>query len=68
MVTPQAGLVTVRAMPKEIRAIKAFLDVSEEIVQRQVILEARILEVSLNDGYQQGINWNQIFLDTTKRK
>jgi MSHA biogenesis protein MshL len=60
MVTPQAGLVTVRAMPDDIRAIKAFLDVSEEIIQRQVILEARIIEVSLNDGYQQGINWGQI--------
>ena len=60
MVTPQAGLVTVRAMPDEIRAIKSFLNVSEEIVQRQVILEARIIEVSLSDGYQQGINWNQI--------
>ncbi|MEP1448669.1 MAG: pilus (MSHA type) biogenesis protein MshL [Paraglaciecola sp.] len=60
MVTPQAGLVTVRALPKEIRAVKAFLDVSEEIIQRQVILEARILEVSLDDGYQQGINWGQI--------
>ncbi|WP_340676970.1 pilus (MSHA type) biogenesis protein MshL [Paraglaciecola sp.] len=60
MVTPQAGLVTVRAMPDEIRAIKHFLNVSEEIVQRQVILEARIIEVSLSDGYQQGINWSQI--------
>ena len=60
MVTPQSGLVTVRAMPNEIRAIKNFLNVSEEIVQRQVILEARIIEVSLSDGYQQGINWSQI--------
>lgn len=60
MVTPQAGLVTVRAMPDEIRAIKHFLQVSEEIIQRQVILEARIIEVSLSDGYQQGINWGQI--------
>jgi len=64
MVTPQAGLVTVRAMPKEIRAIKAFLDVSEEIIQRQVILEARIIEVSLDDGYQQGINWGQILANS----
>lgn len=45
MVTPQAGLVTVRAMPSEIRAVKTFLDISEEIIQRQVILEARIIEV-----------------------
>ncbi|MGK0380842.1 MAG: MSHA biogenesis protein MshL, partial [Flavobacteriales bacterium] len=64
MVTPQAGLVTVRAMPKEIRAVKAFLDVSEEIIQRQVILEARIIEVALNDGYQQGINWGQILANS----
>lgn len=60
MVTPQAGLVTVRALPNEIRAIQTFLNVSEEIIQRQVILEARIIEVSLNDGFQQGINWGQI--------
>jgi MSHA biogenesis protein MshL len=64
MVTPQAGLVTVRALPKEIRAIKAFLDVSEEIIQRQVILEARIIEVALDDGYQQGINWGQILANS----
>ncbi len=64
MVTPQAGLVTVRAMPQEIRAIKAFLDVSEEIVQRQVVLEARIIEVSLDDAYQQGINWTQILANS----
>ena len=60
MVTPQAGLVTVRALPEEIRAIKSFLDISEEIIQRQVILEARIIEVALNDDYQQGINWGKI--------
>jgi MSHA biogenesis protein MshL len=60
MVTPQAGLVTVRAMPSEIRSVKEYLQISEEIIQRQVILEARIIEVSLSDEYQQGINWNQI--------
>jgi MSHA biogenesis protein MshL len=64
MVTPQAGLVTVRAMPDEIRAVKTFLEVSEEIIQRQVILEARIIEVSLNDEFQQGINWDQILANT----
>lgn len=59
-VTPQAGLVTIRALPNEIKAIKRFLKVSEESLQRQVILEARILEVILNDDYQQGINWTDI--------
>jgi len=60
MVTPQAGLVTVRALPAEIRSVKEFLTITENIVKRQVVLEARIIEVSLNDEFQQGINWNQI--------
>ncbi|MFT4993414.1 MAG: MSHA biogenesis protein MshL [Paraglaciecola sp.] len=64
MVTPQAGLVTVKAMPSEIREVKAFLKISEENVQRQVILEARILEVALDDDYQQGINWTEILANS----
>ncbi|ABG38702.1 pilus (MSHA type) biogenesis protein MshL [Paraglaciecola sp. T6c] len=64
MVMPQAGLVTVRAMPSEIRSVKEFLAISEEHVQRQVILEARILEVSLSDGYQQGINWTEVLANS----
>lgn len=59
-VSPQAGLVTVRAMPDEIRALKRFLEVSEDNLQRQVVLEARVLEVTLRDEYQQGINWGQV--------
>ncbi|WP_432455978.1 MULTISPECIES: pilus (MSHA type) biogenesis protein MshL [unclassified Agarivorans] len=57
VVSPQAGLVTVRAFPDEIRTIKAFLNQSETNLQRQVILEAKIIEVTLSDGYQQGIDW-----------
>tara|TARA_B100000965_G_scaffold136606_1_gene113658 strand:- start:908 stop:1786 length:879 start_codon:yes stop_codon:yes gene_type:complete len=47
-------------MPDEIRDIKRFLKTSEASLQRQVILEARILEVALDDGYQQGINWSEV--------
>ena len=57
VVTPQAGLVTVRGMPDEIAAVKAYLGQSEQHLQRQVVLEAKIIEVTLNDEYQQGINW-----------
>ncbi|MBF7073690.1 pilus (MSHA type) biogenesis protein MshL [Glaciecola sp. MH2013] len=60
LVSPQAGLVTVRALPDEIKTIRNFLNISEESLQRQVIIEARILEVALSDEYQQGINWNQV--------
>jgi MSHA biogenesis protein MshL len=57
VVSPQAGLVTVRGMPAEIEAVKAFLQQSERHLQRQVILEAKIIEVTLDDEFQQGINW-----------
>ncbi|WP_038891139.1 pilus (MSHA type) biogenesis protein MshL [Vibrio campbellii] len=60
VVTPQAGVITVRAFPDEIREVREFLGVSQERMQRQVILEAKILEVTLSDGYQQGINWSNM--------
>lgn len=60
VVTPQAGVITVRAFPDEIREVRQFLGISQERMQRQVILEAKILEVTLSDGYQQGINWSNI--------
>lgn len=58
--SPQAGVLTVRAYPDEIREIKAFLNTSQQRLQRQVILEAKILEVTLSDSYQQGINWSNL--------
>lgn len=61
VVTPQASVITVRAYPDEIREVRQFLGVSQQRMQRQVILETKILEVTLSDGYQQGINWSKMF-------
>ncbi|EGM68515.1 MSHA biogenesis protein MshL [Shewanella sp. HN-41] len=60
VVTPQAGLVTIRAYPNELRQVRTFLSSAESHLQRQVILEAKILEVTLSDGYQQGIQWENV--------
>ncbi|MBM7073083.1 pilus (MSHA type) biogenesis protein MshL [Shewanella sp. 202IG2-18] len=60
VVTPQAGLVTVRAYPDELRQVRVFLSKAESHLQRQVILQAKIIEVTLSDGYQQGIQWQQL--------
>ena len=60
LVSPQAGLVTVKALPDELKTIREFLRTSEQNLTRQVIIEARILEVSLSDSFQQGIDWNEI--------
>jgi len=58
---PQAGVLTLRAYPDEIRQVTEFLGISQQRMQRQVILEAKILEVTLSDGYEQGINWSKAF-------
>lgn len=60
VVTPQASVITVRAYPDEIREVREFLGISQKRLQRQVILEAKIMEVTLSDGYQQGISWSNL--------
>jgi MSHA biogenesis protein MshL len=60
LVTPQAGIVVVKALPKELNAVRDFLERSELSVKRQVILEAKILEVRLNESFEAGINWSAI--------
>ena len=60
MTNPQAGLVVVKAMPAELSAVRDFLERSELSAKRQVVLETKILEVTLNDGFEAGINWGAI--------
>jgi MSHA biogenesis protein MshL len=57
IVSPQAGLMSVRAMPEELRQVDKFLKAAQIAVERQVMLEAKIVEVELRDGYQSGVNW-----------
>lgn len=57
VVNAQSGVVVVRAMPTELRGVEKFLKSMQLIVERQVVLEAKIIEVTLRDGYQAGINW-----------
>jgi len=60
LISPQAGLVTVRGLPQEIAAVKKFIHDTETHLHRQVIIEAKIMEVTLKDDYQQGIHWDQV--------
>jgi len=57
IVNPQAGVVLVRAMPDELRLVQDYLGITQSSMNRQVIIEAKILEVQLKDGFQSGINW-----------
>ena len=57
-VSPQSGIVMVKAMPQELRQVEEFLSRIQNSLNRQVLLEAKIIEISLTDGTQQGINWS----------
>jgi len=54
----QSGLIMVRAMPKDIRNVENFLRLMQLNIERQVILEAKILNVELNENSQNGVNWS----------
>lgn len=60
IVSPQAGLVTIKAFPNEIKAVRTFISDTENHLRRQVVIEAKIMEVTLNDDYQQGVNWENV--------
>ncbi|WP_332856118.1 pilus (MSHA type) biogenesis protein MshL [Duganella sp. S19_KUP01_CR8] len=57
VISPQSGVVVVRALPEQLRSVDQYLKATRLAVERQVILEAKILEVQLNSGFQSGINW-----------
>ncbi|MGQ0593894.1 MAG: pilus (MSHA type) biogenesis protein MshL [Gammaproteobacteria bacterium] len=53
----EAGLINVRATAKQHEAVQSFVDRVVASVQRQVLIEATVVEVTLSDRYQQGIDW-----------
>jgi MSHA biogenesis protein MshL len=65
VVSPQAGIMAIRAMPEELRQVDKFLKAAQVAVERQVMLEAKIVEVELRDGYQSGVNWGAFGNDAT---
>jgi MSHA biogenesis protein MshL len=57
VVNAQSGVVFARGMPEELRAVGDYLQRIHASAKRQVVLEAKIIEVTLNDSFQSGVNW-----------
>jgi len=57
VISPMSGVIVVRAMSDELRNVAAYLKASQISIERQVIIEAKIVEVRLSDGFQSGVNW-----------
>ena len=56
---PETGIISVRATGKQHERIQEFIDQIMASAQRQVLIEATIVEVQLSDSYQQGIDWSK---------
>ncbi len=67
VVQPQAGLVVVVALPAELRLAEEYLYTVQRNMQRQVVIEAKIIEVTLADGFQSGINWAALATSSSGR-
>lgn len=57
---PEAGVITVRATSKQHEKIQQFIDQVMADARREVMIEATVVEVTLNDNYQQGIDWSKM--------
>lgn len=57
VISPMSGVIVVRAMPDELRNVSAYLKASQISVERQVVLEAKVVDVQLSDSFQSGVNW-----------
>lgn len=60
VINRESGLISVRATSKQHAQVQAFIDQVLSSVQRQVLIEATVMEVALSDAYQAGVDWSRI--------
>ena len=60
IVNSEAGIVSVRATSKQHQYVQQFLNTLLQSLHRQVLIEATIVEVSLSENNQQGIDWSRL--------
>ncbi|MGL4996973.1 MAG: type II secretion system protein GspD [Deefgea sp.] len=60
VINPETGTITIRASSKAQAKVAEFLASIQASAQRQVLIEATIVEVVLSDQYQAGVDWSQI--------
>jgi MSHA biogenesis protein MshL len=63
VINAQAGVVAVRGTPAELRDVEELINKIQNTITRQVILEAKVIEVELRDGFQTGVNWSAVLRD-----
>ncbi len=61
VINSQSGVVLVQAMPNELRKVENYLRSTQLMIERQVMLEAKIIDVTLSEEFQSGINWASFY-------
>ena len=57
VLNPASGVIVVKATPFELRQVDQYLKAIQISIERQVMIEAKIVEVVLSRDAQTGINW-----------
>lgn len=60
VINRQTGIVVVRANPTQMREVEKLIDSTQNQIGRQVVIEAKILEIVLDDQHQDGVNWANV--------
>jgi MSHA biogenesis protein MshL len=63
IVNPETGIVSVRATSRQHEKVREFLEQVGGASKRQVMIEATVVEVTLNDNYQTGVDWSALGLN-----
>lgn len=63
IINPESGIVSVLATNAQHQSVSMFLDSVRTRSLYQVIIEATVVEVSLNDDYQSGVDWTLLARD-----
>jgi general secretion pathway protein D len=62
IINPETGTISVRATSRQHEKIGQFIELVAGAAKRQVLIEATVVEVELNDGYQSGVDWSSTAL------
>jgi general secretion pathway protein D len=57
---PETGILNIRATSRQHEKVQEFLDHVLTNAKRQVLIEATVAEVQLNNEYQRGIDWQRL--------
>lgn len=64
VISPESGIVSVRATERQHEEIYEFIESVRTRALYQVLIEATIVEVTLNDRYQSGVDWSVVGRDS----